>query len=189
MSIENRSLLGALFFVGAAQFILIILIAEARYPGGYDVANNALSNLGVGPTAYTNPLLYSAWIALLGAFAFIGSLLGWRTLGTALTITLAVVGACAIGVGLFPVRISAPHEVFAITAYVFVAVSVIISYRVLRPPLSHFSVGLGIISLVALVLLVTYHNLGIGTGGMERMVAYPIFLWALGFGGSLIGAK
>jgi hypothetical protein len=60
---------------------------------------------------------------------------------------------------------------------------------VLRPPLSHFSVGLGIVSLVAIVLLVTQQDLGIGKGGMERMVAYPIFIWALGFGGSLIGAK
>jgi hypothetical membrane protein len=94
-----------------------------------------------------------------------------------------------VGVGLFPVRTSAPHTFFAFAAYVFVVVSMIISYRVLRPPLSHVSVGLGIIALVAFVLLVTGHFLGIGKGGMERMIAYPIFLWALGFGGALIGAK
>jgi hypothetical membrane protein len=185
MRIENRSLLGALFFVGAAQFILMIVIAEARYPGGYSVATNALSNLGVGQTT----LFYSAWIAVCGAFVLIGSLLGRRTLGTGLTITLAVAGACVVGVGLFPIRTSAPHEVFAIGSFVFAAVSAIISYRVLRPPLSHFSVGLGIIALVAIVLLVTHHDLGIGKGGMERMIAYPILLWALGFGGALIGAK
>ncbi|MGP8011048.1 MAG: hypothetical protein ACLPI9_01000 [Halobacteriota archaeon] len=92
MSIDNRSLLGALFFVGAAQFILVIVIAEARYPGGYSVATNALSNLGV---------------------------------------------------------------------------------------------GLGIIALVATVLLVTGHWLGIGKGGTERMIAYPIFLLTPVF---LIGA-
>jgi len=60
---------------------------------------------------------------------------------------------------------------------------------VLRPPLSHFSVGRGIIALVAIVLLVTGHYLGIGKGGMERMIAYSILVWALGFGGALIGAK
>jgi hypothetical membrane protein len=184
MRIENRTLLGALFFVGAAQFILIILIAEAQYPG-YSMATNALSNLGVGQTA----LFYSAWIAACGAFALIGSLLGRRTLGAGLTTTLALAGACAIGVGLFPVRTSAPHEVFAIAAFVFAAVSAIVSYRLLRPPLSLFSVGLGVIALAAIVLLVTHNNLGIGKGGMERMIAYPIFLWALGFGAALIGAK
>jgi len=185
MRIENRTLLGTLFFVGAAQFVLMIVIAEARYPGGYSVAINALSNLGVGQTA----LFYSAWIAVCGAFVLIGSLLGRRTLGTGLTTTLAVAGACVVGVGVFPARTSAPHEVFAIAAFVFAAVSAIISYRVLRPPLSHFSVGLGIIALVAIVLLVTGHYLGIGKGGMERMIAYSILVWALGFGGALIGAK
>jgi hypothetical membrane protein len=126
---------------------------------------------------------------LFGAFTLIGSLLGRRTLGTGLTVTLAIAGACAVGVGLFPETTGAPHDVFAIATFVFGAVSAIISYRVLRPPLSYFSVGLGIIALVALVLLLTQHDLGIGKGGMERMIAYPIFLWALGFGGSLIGAK
>ena len=184
MSIENRSLLGALLFAGAAQFILMIVIAEARYPG-YNVATNALSDLGVGQTA----LLYNASTAVFGAFALIGSLLGRRTLGTGLTITLAAAGACAVGVGVFPETTGALHGGIALGMFVFGAVSAIISYRVLRPPLSYASVGLGIIALVAIVLGVTQIYLGIGKGGMERMVAYPIFIWALGFGGSLIGAK
>jgi hypothetical protein len=46
-------------------------------------------------------------------------------------------------------------------------------------------VGLGIIALVATVLLVTGHWLGIGKGGTERMIAYPIFLLTPVF---LIGA-
>ncbi len=184
MSIDNRTLLGALLFVGAAQFIFVIAIVEALYPG-YSVATNALSDLGVGQTA----LLFNASTAVFGAFALIGSLLGRRTLGTGLTITLAVYGACSVGVGLFPETTGAPHSVITLGMLIFGAVSAIISYRVLRPPLSYFSVGLGIIALAALVLAVTQHDLGIGRGGMERMIAYPIFLWALGFGGSLIGAK
>ncbi|MFZ0011058.1 MAG: DUF998 domain-containing protein [Halobacteriota archaeon] len=184
MSIENRSLLGALLFVGAAQFILVIAITEALYPG-YSVATNFLSDLGVGQTA----LLFNASVAALGVCVFIGSLIGRRTLGRGLTITLAITGACAVGVGRFPETTGAPHVVFSIAIFVFGAVSAITSHRVLRPPLSHFSVGLGIIALVALVLMFTLHDLGIGLGGMERMTAYPILLWALGFGGSLIGAK
>lgn len=89
-----------------------IVIAEAQYPGRYSVATNAVSNLGVGQTA----LVYNAWIAVCGALAFIVSLLGRRTFGTGLAATLAVAGACAVGVGLFPVRTSAPHEIFAIAA-------------------------------------------------------------------------
>jgi hypothetical membrane protein len=119
---------------------------------------------------------------------FIGSLIGRRTLGRGLTITLAVTGACAVGIGRFPETTGAPRIVFLIAIFVFGAVSATISYRVLRPPLSYVSVGLGIIALVTLVLMLTLHDLGTGPGGMERMIAYPIFLWALGFGGSLIDA-
>ncbi|MGD0172198.1 MAG: DUF998 domain-containing protein [Halobacteriota archaeon] len=121
MSNENRSLLGALLFVGVAQFILVIAITEALYPG-YSVATDALSDLGVGQTA----LLFNASVAVLGVCVFIGSLVGQRTLGTGLTITLAVTGACAVGVGVFPETTGAPHLVFAIAAFVFAAVSAII---------------------------------------------------------------
>jgi hypothetical membrane protein len=47
MSVENRSLLGALLFVGAAQLILVMTVAEALYPG-YNMATNYISDLGVG---------------------------------------------------------------------------------------------------------------------------------------------
>jgi hypothetical membrane protein len=182
MRIDNRTLIGSLFFVGAAQFVIVILIAEARYPG-FDVATYAVSNLALGQEA----LFYSAWIAACGAIALIVSLLGRRTFGRSLTVILAVASACVVGVGLFPVRTSAPHTAFAIAAFFFAAISAIISYRLLRPPQSLFSVGLGIVALVAVFLLVTGHYLEIGKGGMERMIVYPIFIWALGFGGALIG--
>ncbi len=182
MRIENRTLLGALFFVGAAQFMLVVLIADALYPG-FSVSTYALSNLGTGRTA----LLASAWIAACGATLLFVSLLGRRVLGTGLATTLALVGICVMGVGLFPVRTSAPHWDFAMAAYVFAAIAAIVSYRLLRPPLAHFAVGLGIVALLAIILFVTGHDLGIGVGGMERMIAYLILIWALGFGAALIG--
>jgi hypothetical membrane protein len=184
MRIENRSLSGALIFVGAAQHLLVIAIAEALHPG-YTVATNYLSDLGVGQTA----LMYNASAVVFGGFVLIGSLVGRRTLGPGLTITLAVTGACAVGAGLFPETTGAPHSIFALVMLSFGAVSAILSYRVLRPPLSYVSVGLGIFALVADVLFFSHHDLGIGPGGMERMIAYPIYVWALGFGGALIGAK
>jgi len=184
MRIESRSLLGALLFVGVAQYLLVIVITEALHPG-YNVATNYLSDLGVGQTA----LLFNASTVVFGAFLLVGSLVGLRTLGAGLTATLAITGVCAVGVGLFPETTGAPHSIFALVMLASGAVSAILSYRVLCPPLSYFSVGLGIFALVALLLSLTHHDLGIGPGGMERMIAYPIYLWALGFAGSLIGAK
>jgi hypothetical protein len=40
--------------------------------------------------------------------------------------------------------------------------------------------------LVATVLYGSHVYLGLGAGGMERMVVYPVLLWSIGFGGYLM---
>jgi hypothetical protein len=45
---------------------------------------------------------------------------------------------------------------------------------------------LGVIALASLILSFSHYDLGIGRGGMERMIAYPSLVWALGFGGFMI---
>jgi hypothetical membrane protein len=60
------------------------------------------------------------------------------------------------------------------------------SYKLQKPPLSFFSILLGTLSLVALVLFISDIYLGLGRGGMERMIAYPTLLWAVGFGSHLM---
>ena len=52
--------------------------------------------------------------------------------------------------------------------------------------MSHFSVILGAFSLMAIVILASGNNLGLGLGGIERMVAYPLLLWLVGYGSQLI---
>jgi hypothetical membrane protein len=131
---RERSLLGALLLVGAAQFILAIAITEALYLG-YSAATNFLSDLGAGQIA----LLFNPSVALLGVCVFIGSLMGRRTLGRGLAITLAVTRACAVGTGRFPETTGAPYIVFSIAISVFGVVSAIISYRVRRPQLVRLS--------------------------------------------------
>ena len=41
-------------------------------------------------------------------------------------------------------------------------------------------------ALLALVLVLSTTYLGLGLGGMERMVAYPLLLWEVGFGSHII---
>jgi hypothetical protein len=50
---------------------------------------------------------------------------------------------------------------------------------------------LGVIALAALVLLfyLPHYDLGLGPGGMERMIAFPILVWALGFGGFMMRSR
>ena len=72
----------------------------------------------------------------------------------------------------------------------------------MKNPLSLISVALGAITLGALALVssgmvpsgsltsdITYDSvfyMGLGPGGMERMIVYPALMWLAGFGGHLL---
>ena len=58
--------------------------------------------------------------------------------------------------------------------------------RLQKKPMLYFSIVLGLVTLVALVLYIGSEYLGLGPGGMERMIAYPVLLWAIGFGGHMM---
>ena len=98
-----------------------------------------------------------------------------------------------VGIGAVAENISLPiHDVFALVAFVSLGVSAIMSYKFEKSPFSHISVILGAVPLLALVLFLLGEGnsgfyLGIGLGGMERLVIYPILVWLFGFGAYLIG--
>lgn len=48
MGYSNGKVAGAFIFVAITQFILGVIVSEALYPG-YSIANNYISDLGVGP--------------------------------------------------------------------------------------------------------------------------------------------
>ena len=183
MSVKNRSRLGALLFVGAAQFILVMTVAEALYPG-YNMATNYISDLGRGVDSTFVQHVRGVVRSDVTPRRSVRQAFPWPPL----MLTLALAGAGAAGVGLFPETTGAPHQICALIAFFFGAVSAIISYRITRRPLSYFSVVLGVIALAALALYFSHYDLGIGRGGMERMIAYPSLVWVLGFGGFMIGS-
>ena len=55
--------------------------------------------------------------------------------------------------------------------------------------MSYFSVILGFATLVALVLYMAEEYVGLGAGGMERMIVLPVLLWAVGFGGHMMATE
>jgi membrane protein implicated in regulation of membrane protease activity len=77
-STGNRALTlaPAILLFGAAQFLLLLVAAEALYPG-YSVATNAISDLGVGETA----IVFNTSIILFGAASFGAAYLLRRRLG------------------------------------------------------------------------------------------------------------
>jgi len=183
MKYEDSKIAGLLLFIGSVQCVLGIIIAEALYPG-YSTSENYISDLGVGPSS----LIFNSSVFLLGMLVMGGAYFIQRTFNFRLfSILSAITGMGAIGVGLFPEDTGVIHVVFSLITFLFAGLSAVLSYKLQKPPLSYFSVVLGALSLSALVLFSSGIYLGLGKGGMERMIAYPALLWAIGFGGHLIG--
>lgn len=171
---------GLLLF-GAAQFLICLVAAEAFYPG-YSVSANAISDLGVGQTA----LLFNSSIIIFGAASAMVAYLLRERLERHLASCMFLAGVGAICVGLFPETLGLPHYLSALTAFLFGGIAALVSSRRVTMPLSPLFMLLGIITLSALVLEIAGITLGLGHGGMERMIAYPIIIWEIAFAGWLV---
>ena len=105
-----------------------------------------------------------------------------------LPILLVLAGVGAMGVGIFPETNPAPHSISSFVAFLFGGVAAIVSYRLLRGVLGYISIALGVVGLAALGLFVSQVYDGLGFGGMERLIVYPVLIWGMGFGARLMGA-
>jgi len=174
---------GLLITLGVIQFAILMVVCEALYPN-YSVAYNYISDLGVGLTA---PIFNSS-IILLGILVITSSWLLYQVFKSRLlSIVLFLTGFGSTGVGVFPE--GSPynlHTVMSAVTFIFAGVTAITAYRFTPKPISLISIVMGIVSLVALVLFTSENHLGLGQGGMERMIVYPVLLWALVFGGYII---
>jgi hypothetical membrane protein len=183
MTYDSRKIPGLLLVVGGVLCVLGMIAAEALYPG-YSASENCISDLGVGPSA----LIFNSSVFLLGVLAVCAAYFIQKAFNFKLfSILTAITGIGAMGVGLFTEDAGVIHAVFSLITFLFAGISAIVSYKLEKRPLSYLSVVLGGVSLVALVLFASGFYLGLGKGGMERMIAYPALLWTIGFGGHLIG--
>jgi hypothetical membrane protein len=184
MKYRERKIAGSLLFIGGIQCVLGIILAEALYPG-YNTSIQTISSLGVGPSA----IIFNSSVFLIGVLGLTGTYFIHRVFNFNLfTLLFGITCFGAMGVGLFTEATSTftIHSVFSVITYVFGGISAVMSYKLQKWPLSIFSVVLGVFSLVAMVLLASGIYLGLGLGGIERMVAYPLLLWIIGFGSHLI---
>ncbi len=178
-------------FAGAAQFFVFFVVAQSVYPG-YSVSAQPISDLGAtcrsgSCTIPPSAAIFDGTVFVLGALVFVGAfyvyISRFRLIGG-----LAALSAWGVmGVGIFPETTGVLHVIVSFIAFFFGGLAAIASYRMLRRPLSYFSVVLGVVGLASLVLYAAGVYLGIGQGGMERMVAYPELIWLLGFGAFLMG--
>jgi len=90
-----------------------------------------------------------------------------------------------LGVAIFNESFGSAHVFFS--AFTFVAAGVqALVFRVAKAPFSSFSALSGLVTLVATVLFGTDTYLGLGQGGMERLVVYPALIGGVAFGGYLM---
>lgn len=182
MELDKKTIGGLLIFIAVAQFIIMLIILESVYPG-YDVGKNYISDLGVGPTglAFSGTTILFGFLMITSAY-FLMHALKSRMYG----MLQAIMGIGAIGVGVFPETLLAPHSAFALIAFVFGAILAIYSGKFQKPPSKYVSIVLGVLSLAILFLSLSKLYTPLGFGGMERMVVYPTLLWGLMFSGYLM---
>jgi len=191
MACSSGKVAGALIFIGVTQFVLCLTVSEALY-SGYSVSSNYISDLGVGPSSS----IFNSSVFLLGLLLIIGTYFLQRGFKEykILTLVLILTAIGAMGVGVFTENFGTIHRVFSLIAFLFGGLSAVFSvtcsyvhkFKLLKMPFSVIAVILGVVSLGALVLFADKMNLGLGVGGMERMIVYPLLMWGAGFGGYLM---
>lgn len=182
MELDDTKVAGTLLFLGAVQFLIVLVVAEALYPN-YSVSLNYISDLGVGSTA----LVFNSSVFLLGLLVVAGAYFIREAFkSNFLFIALILTGIGAMMVGLFPETAGVMHTIASLITFLFGGLAAIVSYKVENPPFSYLSVVLGALGLVGLGLFASGNYLSLGVGGMERMIAHPVLLWAVGFGGHLV---
>jgi hypothetical membrane protein len=194
MKYSYERIAGTILLVGLAQFILLLQVAEDLYPN-YSTSQNYISDLG----ATCRPTLTNCSIIMPSSFIFNGST---TVLGILVAISafflqrafnrklfslfMLLAGIGIIGVGLFPETTGIVHLVAAFIGFVFMGLAALMSSRIVQPPQSYASIILGILTLVDLILFTSGNYVGLGVGGMERMIVYPAAVWGLAFAGFLI---
>jgi hypothetical membrane protein len=198
MMFSREEVAGTLFFIAATQFVLGLTVAEALYPG-FNTSVYYISDLGIGPSA----LIFNSSAFLLGLLLLIGTYIlrhvpDFKTVNILLVLT----ALGAMGIGIFTKNYRIAHGGVATMAFFFAGLTAITSSKVLKKPLSLISIILGVMTLAALALFsigmvtsgsltsdIAYNSnfyLGLGPGGMEHMIIYPVGIWLAGFSWHLV---
>lgn len=193
MTISNASKAGVAMFVGGVQFSIGLILAEIYYPG-YNVSANYVSDLGANcPTLQTcminqpTSMIFNSSVILLGLLILVGAYFFQRAFHyKPSTAVIALAGIGALGVGLFPETTGVWHSIFSLIVFLFAGLTAVVTARFQKKPMFYFSIILGLVTLVALVLYMGATYMGLGPGGMERMVMYPVLVWSVGFGGHMM---
>jgi hypothetical membrane protein len=196
-----RTLTGAwLVVVGSAQFFVAMAVEQALRPGYFDVGigSNTISDLGVNIHGWGYDWIFNGSVMALGIMGCLGIALLYpvfpkngRTYPAAYLLGLGCLGAICIGI--FTESSTAmngdAHDFFSVWTFGFANIGLLAMGIAMwgdrewgRQAL--LTTALGALSVVALAIYIqnelskgTY--LGLGEGGLERVVAFPVLLWVI----------
>jgi hypothetical membrane protein len=194
---------GVLALVAAAQWVLLVIVAETQYPN-YVIQQNYLSDLGatchrglvfaacviVSPSS----LIWDSTLSLMGLLSLVSAVLVYgATRKKGFSILFGIWGLGALIAGAVPETLLSVHELASTASFLAGSIAAIVAFWFLTSPLKYLSVVLGLFSLASLVPL-TFAGpffrwngiFGLGLGGIERMVVYPIIIWEIAFGAYLM---
>ena len=185
----------------SAGFVLLmgIITAETKYPVfRHYTTRQEISDLGgtrppQGLVTQPSAMIFDTTMLVAGVLLLAGAFALWRLYRhRVLTVVSALFGAGAFLVGIFPGN-TTPHPYVAMIAFIFSALTAIAVFRVTSAPFRFMSLGVGLLSLAALIAGELGDNSlfvkSIGMGGVERWVVFPIILWLAFFGGYLLASR
>jgi len=176
---------GFLLFIGSVQFLLGLALAEEVYPD-YRVSQT-ISSLGrPGPSAPVfNSSLFLEGTLVVVAVYFLHK--AYHRIPVTVLFTLG--GLSAMGAALFPEDVYNIHLAISIVSFFAASLTPFVTLPLQGSPFRYISISLGTLSFAAAAILAVpqiFFTLGLPYGAVERIVAYPTLLWAIGFGSQIM---
>lgn len=190
MTDSKTRIAGLLLFLGDVQFLFSLMLAEFLYPD-YSISQNYISDLGATCRAvctvyqpssliFNSSLIIAGILVALSAYTFLLEKIPRSRLLIAFLFISAISSA---GVGLFPESAGVIHSIFALIAFFSLGLASISASRLTKVPLNAISLILGLLTIIFIFLFTGKIYLGLGPGGAERLVLYPVLFWGLAFSG------
>ncbi len=195
---DKYPFLGPIIWMLSVQYFIIQVIVAQAWKTTYSLSLNTISDLGntacgtASGRAVCSPLhaLMNASFITLGITMALGAGLIYQEFrennGSFVGFCfMAAAGLGTLMVGLFPENtVGFLHSAGAALPFLIGNVGMIILSRALDIPkaLRYYTFLSGAISLIALVFFYAHSYLGLGIGGLERIVAYPQTIWLIVFG-------
>jgi hypothetical membrane protein len=195
---DRYPLVGPTFWIISVQYFFVQYLVSTKFKGGYNWSKNTISDLGNSVCALYNgrqvcsPLhdVMNISFIVLGITIMIGAVLVYEEFrqnrySSIGFLFMGLAGFGSIFVGLFPEN--APgmyHELGALLPFILGNISLTLLGAFLKEPFGFklYTILSGLVGIIGVCFYFAHTYIGLGQGGLERVVAYPQTIWLIAFG-------